>query len=298
MTIPMARVCVAIFCAAGCGGNAQSPLGTNVAPRSATPAPQDAAVAPAAVVLQEPVPGGNAAGGKQEGPADAGKLHRQIIYDAEVRLFVEDFEGLPEKVDRLIAEAGGFVAQAKLHGKSGSPRRGEWKIRLPLDGYTSFLEAARKLGEMQSLAANSQDVSEQYYDLEARIRNKQKEEARLLKHLDENTGKLEEILTVEREISRVREELERMEGRIRVLKDLVSLATVTLHVDEIKGYTPPQAPTFGLRVSRAFEGSWKALVATGEGLVVACVVIGPWLGAIAVPGLTALTFIRRRKRLM
>ncbi len=137
-------------------------------------------------------------------------------------------------------------------------------------------------------------MSDQYYDLEARIRNKQKEEARLLKHLDENTGKLEDILAVEREVSRVREELERMEGRMRVLQDLVSLTTVTLHVNEIKGYVPPQAPTFGLRISRAFAGSWKALISAIQSLVVAGVADGPWFGAIGIPVLSIVSLARRR----
>jgi hypothetical protein len=287
----MARIVVAIFCVAGCGAAGEMPSGSrNAAPSASPPA------AGTAVLPQDANRGGDGAGDKRAETADAGKLRRQIIYDADVRLVVEDFEGVPEKVERLISDAGGFIAQAKLHGKSGSPRRGEWKIRLPVEGYAGFLDAVRKLGELQSLAANSQDVTEQYYDLEARIRNKQKEEARLLKHLEENTGKLDEILTVEREISRVREELERMEGRIRVLKDLVSLATVTLNVDEIKGYTPPQAPTFALRVSRAFDSSWNALVATGQGLVVAGVAIGPWLGAIAVPAVAVVSVVRRRRR--
>jgi hypothetical protein len=247
-------------------------------------------------LLQDQPPGGDAQVGERQALAEPGKLQRQIIYDADVRIIVEDFEEIPEKVDRLVLGAGGFVAQQKLHGKSGRPRSGEWKIRLPLDGYAEFLDAAKKLGELQSLAANSQDVTDQYYDLEARIRNKQKEEARLVKHLEESTGKLEEILAVEREISRVREELERMEGRIRVLKDLVSLTTVTLHVDEIKGYVPPQAPTFAVRISRAFVGSWKALVATGQGLVIAAVFLGPWLGVVGIPTCAFVAVIRRRRR--
>jgi hypothetical protein len=288
---PVVRTVLALICIAGCGGVSDLPPGSHSAPHSPTQ-PEIAATAPA---HGQPARGAAQAGDPQV-PADSGRLQRQIIYDADVRLIVEDFEGLPEKVQRLVDDSGGFVAQQKLHGKSGTPRSGEWKIRLPVGVYATFLDDIRKLGELQSFAANSQDVTDQYYDLEARIRNKQKEEARLLKHLDENTGKLEEILAVEKEISRVREELERMEGRMRVLKDLVSLTTVTLHVDEIKGYVPPQAPTFAARVSRAFEGSWNALVATGEGLVVVGAALGPWLAVIGIPAISLVLFIRSRRR--
>jgi hypothetical protein len=293
---PVSHTVLALICIAGCGGNPESPAGTYIAPSTANQ-PEFAAIAAAQTISEEQPPGAAAQAGKTPIAAEPGKLQRQIIYDADVRLIVEDFEGIPERVQRLVTDAGGFVAQHKLHGRSGNPRSGEWKIRIPAAGYANFLDEVRNLGELLSLAANSQDVTEQYYDLEARIRNKRKEEARLLKHLDENTGKLEEILAVEKEISRVREELERMEGRMRVLKDLVSLTTVTLHVDEIKGYVPPQAPTFALRVSRAFAGSWEALVATGEGLVVAGAAVGPWLAVIGAPAFALVLFVRRRRRL-
>jgi hypothetical protein len=209
---------------------------------------------------------------------------------------VEDFDDIPKQVEKLVEDAGGFVAHAKLQGQTGRPRSGEWKIRLPLAGYPSFLDQARTLGELLSLSADSQDVTEQYYDLQSRIRNKQREETRLLKHLDESTGKLADILAVEHEISRVREELERMQGRLRVLQDLVSLGTVTLHIDEIKGYTPPQNPTFAVRIGRAFEGSWEALVATCQTLAVAGVAIAPWAVALGIPGFAFVAAIRRLTR--
>jgi hypothetical protein len=289
----IARIALTTLCIAGCGANGVPQTSRDAAPNATAVAQQTTPVA-TAVAAQDILPGGNAQGAPISDPADAPKLQRQIIYDAQVRVVVEDFEGIPESVERLVVESGGFVASAQLRGRSGAPRTGEWKVRLPVGTYPGFLAAARKLGELQSLTATSQDVSDQYYDLEARIHNKQKEEARLLKHLEENTGKLDEILAVEREVSRVREELERMEGRMRVLRDLVALTTVTLHVDEIKGYVPPQTPTFALRISRAFYGSWTALVAAAQTLVVAGVVIGPWFGTIGIPILGIVAVLRRR----
>jgi hypothetical protein len=81
-----------------------------------------------------------------------------------------------------------------------------------------------------------------------------------------------------------------------VLQDLTALATVTLHVDEIKDYVPPQSPAFTARVSRAFGGSWDALVITGKSLVIAGAVLLPWFGVFGVP-LCALVWGWRRRRL-
>lgn len=289
MRASIAQCILSALLVGGCGADVESP-------RESTSRAPARAAAELAAVAQPNQPGGGAGGPEGEPAGDTPRLKRQIIYDADLRLVVEDFEGLPEMIELLVDEAGGFVAQARLGGQSGSPRSGLWKVRLPIDKYNGFVENARKLGELESLAENSKDVTEQYYDLEARIRNKQKEEDRLLKHLEDTTGKLDEILTVEREISRVREELERMEGKLRVIQDLVALATVTLHVVEIKGYVPPQAPAFMVRVSRSFLGSWRALVKASESLAVAVAAASPWLAIFGLPVAAVVTIVRRRRR--
>ena len=86
----------------------------------------------------------------------------------------------------------------------------------------------------QKNTTDSQDVTEEYYDVEARIKNKRVEEERLLKHLEQSTGKLEDILKVEKEISRVRGEIERQQGRLQYLDKLSALTTVTITLHERK----------------------------------------------------------------
>ncbi|MEX2114495.1 MAG: DUF4349 domain-containing protein [Pirellulales bacterium] len=224
---------------------------------------------------------------------------RKIIYNGQIDLVVEDFSGLPERVVELVKKYGAYVASSTLHGVSGSNRRATWTIRVPVDRYEEFVNTAKSLGEVKSVGTTSSDVSEEYYDVEARIRNKTKEEERLLKLLEERPGKLEDVIAIERELSRVREELERMQGRMRVLADLTSLTTVTLSIEEIKDYQPPQAPTLATRVRRSFEGSLAAIQAVGEALLIAAVTLAPWLpiaGVALVPGYLAVRRTRRRHR--
>jgi tellurite resistance protein len=66
---------------------------------------------------------------------------------------------------------------------------------------------------VRSLNSDAQDVTEEFYDVDARLRNKRVEEQRLVEHLKKSTARLQDILAVEREISRVRGEIEQMEGR-------------------------------------------------------------------------------------
>ena len=91
-------------------------------------------------------------------------------------------------------------------------------------------------------------MTEEFFDLEARIRNKQEEEKRLLKHLADSTGKLEDILKVESELTRVRGEVEQMQGRLRFLANRADLSTVTITATELKDYSPPSPVTLAAQI--------------------------------------------------
>lgn len=206
---------------------------------------------------------------------------RKIIHNARVDLVTEDLGALETSLSRLVSERKGYVADSERSGSAGSTRHGTWKVRVPVDAYGAFLKAAAALGELVSLRADSQDVSEEFYDLDARQAAKKVEEARLLKHLADSTGKLEEILAVERELSRVRTEIERMQGRLRAIANLTTLATVTIAASEIKGYVPPQAPTLATRVDRTFAASLGSLRQFGEAVLIGVVAVAPWLPIVA-----------------
>ena len=133
-----------------------------------------------------------------------------------------------------------------------------------------------------------------------RIRNKQREEERLLELLETQTGKLQDILSVEKELSRVREEIERYQGRLRVLKDQTTLSTVTLRIDELRGYLPDESPGFRTRIARAWSGSLESLALLGQVLLIGLVALAPWLVILMVlvlfPVLWIRWMLRRRRR--
>ena len=153
---------------------------------------------------------------------------RKIIYNAQVELVVEDLSSVVNDLTSLVKSHGGYVAETDVSGSAGGQRRGVWKVRVSVDRFDAFLTEVTKLGELQKNQVDSQDVTEEFYDIEARIANKQQEEKRLLKHLSESTGNLEDILAVEREISRVRGEIEQAQGRLRYLANVSALSTVTV----------------------------------------------------------------------
>ena len=156
------------------------------------------------------------------------------------------------------------------------------------------------LGELERNTRTSQDVTEQFYDIEARIKNKKAEEKSLTKILDERTGKLEDMLKIETELSRVRGEIEQLEGKIRVLENLSSLATLTLSVREREKFEPPPPAVadFPTQVARTWENSLRGLISLGKAFILWAVDWVLWIPLLIVAGLLAWIILRRLFRLL
>jgi hypothetical protein len=250
------------------------------------PAPAGAAQLPAEAADKAPT----------DAPDVPTPIARKIVYNAQVSLIVENLTVVEQNVSALVKESGGYIADTESVGNAQSRRRATWKARVPVEKFDPFLAAVVRLGELERNHVDSQDVTQEFYDIEARIKNKQQEERRLQKHLDESTGKLADILAVERELTRVRGEIEQMQGRIRYLANVSALSTVTITVTEIKNYTPPVAPTFAAQIGRTFSASVDNLVNFGRTVVLAVVAIAPWLPVLVVVALLLLWVGRRVKR--
>jgi Domain of unknown function (DUF4349) len=225
------------------------------------------------------------------GPAVA----RKIIYDAQVDLVVESVDPIAKKMTALVQDAHGYIAEQNVTGSPGSLRSIHWRIRVPVEQFDSFVDSVVSLGELERNNRTSQDVSDQYYDLEARIKNKKVEEQTLNKILQERSGKLEDVLKIEIELSRVRGEIEQLEGKIRVLENLSSLATLTINVREREKYAPaaPVVASFGTRISRTWDSSITGLVDLGKAIVLLTVSWAIWIPLYLIGALLAWIVLRR-----
>jgi hypothetical protein len=207
---------------------------------------------------------------------------RKIIYDARIDLVVDSLNATEQAILRLIKANSAFVAESDQSSLTSARRQATWRVRVPVDNFDAFIESISRLGEVQKQHVGSQDVTEEYVDIEARIRNKQEEEKRLLKHLSDSTGKLEDILAVERELARVRGEIESVQGRLKFLADRTSLSTVTIEAIEWKDFKPPVAASFPTQIGRTFWSSIENLMAFGKGFLLLLVALAPWAPVIVI----------------
>lgn len=151
---------------------------------------------------------------------------RQVISTASISIEVAEVQFASVEVRRIAESLGGFVEQLSISGGSNS-QQANITIRVPQDEFFTAVERLKNLGEVQNQNLGSEDVSERFIDLKARLNSSEREERSLLSLLDKNL-KVSEILTIERELSRIRSDIERFQGQLNFLERRVDLSTITV----------------------------------------------------------------------
>ena len=220
---------------------------------------------------------------------------RKIVYESEIRLVVRDFSELENAISNLVKEHKGYLGNVSISRNAGEQRSGRWLARVPVDEFESFLSAIAKLGIPESRQQSAKDVTEEYVDLGARIANKKRLEERILKLLNKSDDEIKNVIEVERELARVRGDIERMQGRLRFLTNRTELTTVKVHAREQRDYVPPQSPTFATRIRETWGVSISSLRKFGEDCTVVFIALVPWLAIIAVLTAPLLWWARRQR---
>lgn len=227
---------------------------------AAPPAPEKGApeVRDTAPVEAPAAPG---AGGAADGsvPLDTG---RKIILTANLELVVKETESTVTAIKGLVAAEGGYVASANVWREENLVRA-QLTLRVPAERMEPLLAEIKKLAvRVEREQSGGQDVTEEYVDLEARLRNLEATETELrelLKDVREKTGEAEQVMAVYRELTSVRGEIERIKGRMQYLDRSAELATVNLSLTE-RGPEPIGTP--GWQPLQTARRALNALVQT------------------------------------
>lgn len=200
----------------------------------------------------EALPAGRAADESQPVAAPV-PTARMIIKTAELLCEVENFEAAAGRMRALAEESGGYLVSAQTSVRDDNRKSGMLTLRVPADKFETTLAGLKKLVkkvETENLSGN--DVTEEFYDLTARLENKRRAEQRFLEIL-KTANKTSEILEVEQALVNVREEIERLEGRKRYLSDQVALSTITVRLFEPRPLITTGRDSFWGKLKRGFE---------------------------------------------
>jgi len=202
---------------------------------------------------------------------------RKLVRTGQVTATLDDYDPFREELELWLSAHGGFIADTMLDHHAGDVSWGTLQIRVPGDQLDALMHWTETRVEIQSMSTDTQDVTEQWTDLDARLTNLQRSETRLAALLEHETTDLTEVLAVERELSRVRGELESLEGRLRVLNNQVELSSLTLSLSVRTPYTPALKQPLLHEAGDALSASLQAMQTTGRGLVIAVAALSPWL---------------------
>ena len=214
-----------------------------------------------------------------------------VIRTGQAYIEVEKVDAAVLRIRQLAAQYSGYITNSSVTGGRDQIRQATLELKIPAPKYEEAVGSLSTIGKVETVSSNAQDVGEEFVDVTARVNNAKRLEDRLISLLANRTGKLDEVLRVERELARVREEIERYEGRLRYLTSRVALSTLSITVHEpapILGNNPGENP-----IAAALRRAWRNFVGLLAGTIASLGVLIP-LGLLALAGWTGYRRWRRR----
>ena len=158
--------------------------------------------------------------------------NRKLIRNANVELEIVSFDDAVQKITAFAKEERGYVATTDSQKQANGKLRGQVVVKVLPENLDRFLQKIRGLGELKNQTLGTEDVTKAYFDTDARLKNARVMEQRLIDMLKTKTGKVSDLLQVEKELGRVREEIEKMQGELKYWDSQIQFATVTISLAE------------------------------------------------------------------
>ncbi|SDK29636.1 DUF4349 domain-containing protein [Sediminibacillus albus] len=232
--------------------------------------------------------------------SEAAQTNRKVIYNANLRVEVKDYQQSFSDFQAQVSEAGGYIVESNTHeGSDEDFTQGHITARIPQKHFQSFIDFVEE-GSSKVLenSITGQDVTEEYVDLQSRLKTKQAVEERLLAFMEE-AKKTEDLLKISNDLASIQEEIETITGRIRYLDNKVDLATVTIHLQEynvkISGVDNDNLNTWD-KTKEQFMKSINVLLSAFSGLFVFLIGNLPILILLAVIGTIAFFIIKKARQ--
>ncbi|KKI93818.1 hypothetical protein WQ54_01840 [Bacillus sp. SA1-12] len=242
-----------------------------------------------------------AEGNEQRISETSNQSDRMVIYTANLSIEVKSYQKTMEFIQQKLESANGYVVESNSY-TTGERQllEGTITVRLPQEQFKSFLQAVENGStKVNDRSISGQDVTEEYVDLEARLKSKQIVEARLLDFMSK-AEKTEDLLKISNDLAAVQEEIEQIKGRMNYLNNKVDLATVTIHLMEDKVNVPglenKELNTWE-RTQEQFMNSINFLLQACSALIIFFVGSLPILAILGGLLLIIILIIRKRRKL-
>ncbi len=284
-------VTVVLTAVVGCGGSAPQAISRDAVV-------EEAVFEKEMVAMAMPAPGAPLADTDWEMESVE---ERMIIWTGDVSLIVKDAEVSLEEVEAIAKDLGGYVVNSSSWYQDDQ-LRARLTIRVPSGEFDAAMASLKDLAiRVENRNVSTQDVTEEYTDLDARMRNLEATETELLELLTEvreRTSKAEDILAVHREITSIREQIEQLKGRMQYLEKMTAMATI--NVELIPDELAKPIVIAGWQPSGTAKSALRSLARTLQSIVEAAIwliiYVLPTLVVIAIPFVILWMIWRRFRR--
>ena len=226
----------------------------------------------------------------------------KIIYSANAQLETTTFDDTVAAIARMIESYGGFVESSSVNGANyynrargnASLRSASYTIRVPSENFLALMNTLPTLGNVPYTNTYTENVTSQYYDVQARLKAYQAQEDRLIEMMSV-AETVEDIITIEDRLTEIRYEIDSMQSRLNNWDRRVSFSSVYLDVSEVSEYTAPETVkvTYGQKLAAAVKSGLKTVGDFFSGFLLWFLEAMPTLILLAVIVVIVLLIIRR-----
>ena len=235
---------------------------------------------------------------------DAGDIAvDKIIYSASATVETTEFDDTVSKLEALIAQYGGFVESSSVSGNNyyhsshgySSSRSAEYRIRIPSRDFGTVMNSLSTLGNVPYCNTYTENITSQYYDVQARLNACRTQEQTLLEMMS-NATRVSDMLEIQEQLSDVRYRIESLQSTLTNWDRQVSYSTISLSVQEVQEYTPEAKLSFGEQLSLALGRGLKAIGEFFRDLLLWLLEALPTLIVLAAIAVLVVFLVRRIRR--
>lgn len=224
---------------------------------------------------------------------------RMITHQAHLQVNVKKLETAQANITKKVEQYGGYVVESNVYQEDVETNSGRMIVRVPEKHFQTFLQDAEgEAADILERKVTGQDVTEQYVDLQSRVKSKRAVEGRLLEFMG-NAQKTEDLLKISADLAKVQEEIEVMVGKMKYLENQTSFSTIELVMYENRVVVPEieskELNTWE-KTKKQLATSTNGLLATGSALIVIFIGNLPVLILLALIGVAVYWIIKRRLR--
>lgn len=222
--------------------------------------------------------------------------NRMIIKTGTLNIEVEKYDETENKVTEITKNLNGYVSNSSSSLNASNKKQGTLVLKVPADKYDALISEVSKLGKVMSENINANDVTEQYIDLEARMKTQKELEQRLIKLLEEKTARLSDVVDVEQKLASVRQTIESIDGRMRYLRSQSSFSTLTLSIYEPSLLITSSGGGFFYEIGQSIKKGLEGFTEVLSGIITIVIALIPIIILILIILYLVRVIIRRRKK--